>query len=90
MTTTIVASLAEAMKDAITAGIATAITTINANQVIRAAPRYTSSIDPFDTMSFAVDTKEGKYQWGLATTVNPSGKLKAVTVDNAEWILDLF
>ena len=89
-TTTLVASLATAMKEAIASGIATAITTINANLSIKLAPKYTSSIDPFDTMSFSVNTKEGKYQWGLATKMTSSGKLKAVTVANAEWILDLF
>ena len=62
-TTTLVASLATATKEAIASGIATAITTINANHSIKLAPKYTSSIDPFDTMSFSVDTEEGKYQW---------------------------
>ena len=70
LTTTLVASLATAMKDAIASGIATAITTINAHQTTTSAPKYTLSIDPFDTLSFSVDPKEDKYHWGLATKMN--------------------
>ena len=61
LTMTLVASLTTAMKEAIACGITTAIITINTNQSIKAAPKYTSSIDPFDTMLFYVDTEEGKY-----------------------------
>ena len=89
LTTTLFASLATAMKEAIAAGTATAITTINTNQSTKSAPKYTSSIDLFDTISFSVDTKEGKYQRGLATKMILSHKPRAVTVANAEWIIDL-
>ena len=78
------------MKDAIAFGIPSAITTSNTHQVIALPPKYISLIDPFDTMSFSVDTKESKYQWDLAPKMISYGLPMAITMANAEWILDLF
>ena len=51
---------------------------------------HSNAMDPYDTPSFDVATKEGKYQWAMMTKITEGWKQLSCTVDTADQLMDLF
>ena len=81
-----------AIAAAITQGFAAAV--VAPAPIAPVAPPYmrpfSSSIDPYDTQSLELDTKEGKYQWAMITRKLDTWRILAVSVENADPLMDLF
>ena len=84
-------TLSEDALQRISAAIATAVATAIASTPPSASPRpHSIALDPYDTSSFDVATKEGKYQWAIMTKVQDGWKPVSCTVDSADVLMDLF
>ena len=82
-------AMVAAIATAITQGFAIAVAA-PATPVLPTKRYYSTSIDPYDTQCLEIDTKEGKYQWAMITRKLETWKILAVSVDNADPLMDLF
>ena len=80
------AAMLKALTAAITAGFANASTTPTTAVV----KKHSTSLDPYDTQGFDLDTKDGKYQWSIMTRMIGGWKLLPISVENADRLMDLF
>eukprot|EP00957_Ditylum_brightwellii_P147876 11260299-Ditylum_brightwellii.AAC.1 len=71
----------------IASAVATAIATYNVAPYVST---HSIALDPYDTSSFNVATKEGKYQWAIMTKMQEDWKQLTCTTDLANQFLDLF
>ena len=72
-----------------------AITTIVSNittarPITVNAKMHYSAINPYNTRSMNMDTKEGKYQYYIITNPKPGWSIIVVNMENAEKLLKLF
>ena len=51
---------------------------------------HSTSIDPYDSKTLDLETKEGKYQWAMVTKMTDGWVKLAVNVENADILMDLF
>ena len=84
-------TLAAALTSAITTAVATAVASVAAAPAASATARKVSNaINPYDTESMDLDSKEGKYHWKMVTAREEGWKPLSLTTDNSETIVDLF
>ena len=85
--------------DALVADLMSAITTAiaTADASVALAPRASTTvrkgsttINPYNTESMELDSKEGKYHWKMVTAREECWKPVSLTTDNSEAIADLF
>jgi hypothetical protein len=77
----------ERFSTAIASAVATAIST---TATTPSSDTHSIALDPYDTSSFDVATKEGKYQWAIMTKMQDGWKQLSCTVDSADQLMDLF
>ena len=88
ITANLVAVITCAFSKAINAAVTSTTTAINA-QPLPIITKHTSVINPYNTQSFGVVTKEGRYQWAQATKIQDRGGPIWVTVSNVKKIINM-
>ena len=84
-------ALVAALTSAITMSVATAVASVSAApRAFATAQKVSTAINPYDTESMDLDSKEGKYYWKMVTAREDSWKPLSLTTDNYEAIADLF
>ena len=84
-------ALAAALTSAITTAVATEVANVAAAPAASATARKVSiAINPYDTESMDMDSKEGKHHWKMATAREEGWKPLSLKTDKSEGIADLF
>ena len=84
-------ALVAALTFVITTSVATEVASVVAEPAASATARKLSTaINPYDTESMDLDSKEGKYHWKMVTAREEGYKPLSLTTDNYEAIADLF
>ena len=84
-------TLVMALTSTITTAVATAVASVAAAPGASATARKVSTaINPYNTESIDLDSKEGKYHWKMVTAREEGWKPLSLTTDNSEAIADLF
>ena len=90
-TANIYPTILAALVTALTGAITTAVYNTNTTRPVSVnAKTHSSVINPYDSRSMNMITKDGKFQWYIITKPKPVWSLIVVTVENAEKLMDLF
>ena len=93
---TIPSAALEALIAALTSAFSTAMTVAVAASSGAGPPApptartISTAINPYDTESLDLDSKEGKYHWKMVTSKEEGWKLLALTTDNSEALANLY
>ena len=87
---TSLAKLVAAILSAIVTAISTVMAAVPPSDVTPSTTKYSFAINPYDTQSFSVYTKEGKHQWDQSNKPQEGRKPLPLTVANSEKILNIF
>ena len=85
-----ITELIAAITSAITAAVTAAGASTAGGRPPPTARKISTTINPYDTQSLDLESKEGKYLWKTATAREDGWKPIALTTDNSEALADLF
>ena len=80
-------NLSTAISSAIASALANALGAIPA--LTATMTKHSTAIDPYGTTSLNVAAKDGQYQWAVMVKMMDGWKLKSVSVQHADKIMDL-
>ena len=83
-------ALAESLTNAITAAVNAATASSRAPTVAAKETKINTSVNPYDTESMNLSSKEGKHHWQMVTQKEEGWKLLSLTTENSEVLADLF
>ena len=83
-------ALVEAMTNAITAAVTAATSIPGSVSAAAKKTRISTAINPYDTESMNLSSKEGKHHWQMVTQREEGWKLLSLTTENSEVLADLF
>ena len=83
-------ALVEAMTNAITAAVTAATSIPGSVSAAAKKTKISTEINPYDTESMNLSSKEGKHHWQMVTQREEGWKLLSLTTKNSEVLADLF